>query len=134
MIKRCWLAWVACLLLGGVTAQAGNALLIRLVRASNTPGIDPAVQDVVQAMGANFTFKGFSLKAQTTVTLPASGQVRLGDYTVACSGAQKQLSIRVTRGKQQMLETVVSLVDGKPIVVGGFPADDGHHLLVFTAR
>ncbi len=134
MSKRYWLAWATCLLLGAASAQAGNALLIRLVRASNTPNVDPAVQDVVQAMSGSFAFKGFSLKAQTTVPLPASGESHLGEYTVGCTGRQNQLSIRVTRGKRQMLDTVVSLVDGKPLVVGGFPAADGHHLLVFLAR
>jgi hypothetical protein len=85
-------------------------------------------------MSGSFDFKGFSLKAQATLPLPATGQARLGDYTVACSGPQKQVSIRVTRGKQQVLDTVVSLVDGKPFVAGGFPAEDGQHLLVFTTR
>lgn len=134
MIKRCWMAWAACLLLGAGVSQAGSELFIRLVRASTIPNVDPAVQDVVQAMSGSFAFKGFSLKAQTTVPLPTNAVVSLGDYTIACSGSQKQLSIRVTRDKRQMVDTVVSLVDGKPLVVGGFPAMDGHYLLVFTAR
>jgi len=134
MIKRCVSTWAGCLLLGAVMAQAGNALLIRLVRATGTPNVDPAVQDVVQAMSGSFAFKGFSLKAQTTIPLPAAQDAQLGEYTVGCKGAQDRLSIRVIRGKRPLLETVVSLVDGKPLVVGGFPAADGHHLLVFTAR
>lgn len=134
MIKRCWFMWAVCLWLGIATAQAGNALFIRLVRANNTPNVDPAVQDVVQAMSGSFAFKGFSLKAQITVPLPAAGKVNLGEYMVVCTGSQSQLNIRVLQGKRQMLDTVVALVDGKPLVLGGFPAADGQYLLVFMAR
>jgi hypothetical protein len=134
MIKRMGIVWLSCLLLGAVGAQAQQKLLIRLVRATNTPHVDPSVRDVVQAMSGSYAYKGFALKAQSTLPLPASGAATLGEYWVSCEGPAEKLKIRVKRGAAQLLNTDVTLITGKPLVLGGFPAQDGHNLLVFTAQ
>lgn len=134
IMKRFLTVWAGCLLFLTATLQAGETVLVRLVRASNVPGIDPAVQDVKQAMSDNFAFKGFSLQDQKTFTLPADTTFTLGEYSIKCQGSQRQLKIFVGQNKKLLVNTDVTLIDGKPLVVGGFPAQDGHNLIVFTSR
>lgn len=118
-----------------VSVQAGDTLKIRLVRADNTGGVDESVKDVVQAMSRNFTFKAYHLQDQATLKLPAAGQVKLGGCTVACNGPQAKLQVNVTRNGEAVIDTATSLVDGKPLIVGGLPsAGGGKLILVFLAQ
>lgn len=125
------------LALGLVTsgAMAGDTVSIRLVRADNQGGVDPAVQDVVQAMSKDFAFKGFHLEAQTTLKLPAAKPVTLGTYQVECTGTTKELRVKVSRDSKPVLNATVTLVAGKPVLLGGLPVagSDARQIVVLLA-
>lgn len=112
---------VVTFLLVATGAAAGDTLNIRLVRADNQGGVDPAVQDVVQAMGKEFSFKGFHLETQASIKLPAAKPVVLGGYIVECTGAQKELGVKVSRDGKSIINATVSLMAGKPVLLGGLP-------------
>ena len=116
-------------------AMAGDTLSIRLVRADNQAGVDPSVQDVVQAMSKDFAFKGFHLEAQTTLTLPAAKPVTLGTYQVECTGTTKALRVKVSRDNKPVLNATVTLVAGKPVLLGGLPVagSDARQIVVLLA-
>jgi len=123
-----------CVQLAG-TALAGNQVSIRLVEArSGRPHLGPGLADVAATLKST-RYNHFTLLASSGVALPARGTAsQLGAYTVVCSGAQQNLQISVRRGRKPLLSTTWRLRDGKPVVIGGFPAQGGKHILVFLAR
>ena len=130
--------WFALLVLFGLASasMAETSLSIRLVEASNTPGeSSPALKDVLPVLKNSLPYSTYRLLGSGSAQLPAAGQtVKIGEYSVRCQGAQEQLSITVTRGGQVMLTTQVRLRDRIPLILGGFTAGAGKHVLVFTTR
>lgn len=126
--------WMTGLFLGnGVRAET---LWIRLVKASNvTEETDSRLTDILPVLAKNLVFKSYSLVAATTIDLPASGrEVRLGVYSITCQGPTGNLSIQIRHDDTPLLYTTVSLREGKPVVLGGFPAADGRMILVFVLQ
>lgn len=117
------------------TAVAGNTLSIRLVEArTGKPHQGPGLADVAGTL-KSMRYNQFTLVGSRTVRLPAPATAnRLGDYTVVCSGRQDGLQIVMRKGRHSLLTTTVRLRDGKPVVIGGFPAGNAKHLLVFLAQ
>jgi hypothetical protein len=117
-------------------AQAGSSLTVRLVEASNSgTGASAGLNDVVPVLKRSLAFSSYRLVASAGFRLPAVLQTRdVGGYSVTCMGSQERLEITVTRGGQVMLNTQVALRDGIPLILGGFPAGNGRHVLVFAAR
>ena len=118
------------------SACAADTLFIRLVRASNTDeGIDPQLRDVVQMLRRTLVFKSYSLIGAARHRLPTKGmESRLAEFSVRCSGTQRNLRITVRRGRSVLLNTTVDLKDNIPLVLGGFPGKGGHQVLIFLAE
>jgi hypothetical protein len=132
---------LAALLVAGLALAAkagpdGAQLSLRLVEASNSGrGSPPALNDVSGILKGSLGFDSCTFLASGWVRLPADRQTRtLAEYAVTCSGPQAKLSIAVRRGGKPVLKTTVSLQDGKPLLVGGFPAAAGKHVLVFLVQ
>ncbi len=126
----------SCLLLAAAApCEAGRSLSIRLVHASNKQkGNNAGLQDVIQVL-RTLRYNHYRLVASASLGLPpGNGAASLGGYTVRCSGPQKSLKITVSRGRRQLVNTTVSLRDGKPIILGGLPSQEGKLILVFVAR
>jgi hypothetical protein len=123
------------LLLLAAGAQAGG-LSVRLVEASNAPGNSSGgLDDVLPVLKRSLPYSNYRLAGSTSLHLPAKDESRqIGEYTVTCNGSQDSLSIKVTRGGQTMLTTQVNLHGGTPLVLGGFPSQNGKHVLVFAAH
>lgn len=117
------------------SAMAGSSVSIRLVKASNEQtGVDPGLSDVTAALKRNLAFEGYTLRAGTTVSLPAAGTIStLGSYTVRCTGPKEALAIEILKGRNSLLRTTVNLRDRKPLVLGGFPDGAGRVLFVFRS-
>ena len=93
------------------------------------------IKDVIGILQQNLPYQQFALLSSAKLTLPADNTVSgLGPYSVSCSGRQKSLNIVVSKGRSVLLSTTVSLRDGKPLVLGGFPSANGKHVLVILAR
>ena len=133
-MRRTFLA-MAILLCWQVAAIAGGTLSIRLVEArTGKPHQGPGLADVAATL-KSMRYNQFTLIGQARTSLPATGTAsRLGSYTVVCSGKQDSLQILVRSGKRKLLSTTVRLRDGKPVVIGGFPARGAKHVLVFLSR
>lgn len=126
-------------LLFGCAALAARAetLHIRLLRASHAEGpVAPALQDVMPALRSSLVFKSYELMDQARQTLPPpdGATVSLGGYTVTCTGSATQLSIRITRGRQGIIDTVAALRRGHPLILGGFGGGGGQAIFVFTLQ
>lgn len=115
---------------------AGSRLSVRLVEASNEgTGVSAGLEDVASAMRSSLVFRSYTLVGSRSTPLPAPGSViRLGPYSVKCSGPQSSLAIRVSKGGRDLLKTTVNLRDDKPLILGGFPSTRGKMILVFLAR
>ena len=130
----------AAILAGMLTASAamaGDTLSIRLVEASNSGSGDAAgLGDVIEVLKGNVpNYKQFTLIASGSKSLPADGSsITVGTYKIVCKGKQKDLKIEISSGDKQLLTMSVSLRDGIPVILGGFPSDKGKHVLVFMAR
>lgn len=135
-MRKC--ATIVWLLLAGwvISAAGGEQLSIRLVEASNRgAGSPPALNDVRGILKDSLGLDSCAFLASAWVQLPADRQTRsLGQYSVTCSGPQHSLTIVVQRGRQRLLKTTVSLKDNTPLILGGFPAQNGKHVLVFVVH
>lgn len=115
--------------------QAGSSLSVRLVHASNKqPGNGAGLGDVIHVL-RTLRYKNYRLVSASSLRLPANNATTsLSGYSVRCSGPQSGLKITVSRGNRQLVNTTVSLRDGKPIILGGLPSGEGKLILVFVAR
>lgn len=127
--------WLGVLLLAPVLVRGGTTLSVRLVEASNNgAGVDPGLADVAGLLQGSLRFTRYRLVAQKRMRLPASQTVTLAGYAVQCEGPQRGLRIRVRSKGTGLLDTTANLRDGKPLVLGGFPAKSGKLILVFLAQ
>jgi hypothetical protein len=134
-MKRVKLAVAVVLLAGASAARAGSELSARLVEASKEGTSSAGLEDVMEVLKTNLPFTAYRLLGSGAAPLPAAGRtLRLAGYSVKCSGPQDNLDLEVARRKRVLLRTTISLRDGRPLIVGGFPAGRGKHVLVFVAR
>jgi hypothetical protein len=131
LVAGCLTFATACL-----TAAAGTDLSIRLVEVNNSGRGSPGgLSDVSAILKESLGFNSCAFVASAWVRLPADRQQReLGDYIVTCSGPSQNLTLVVTRGDRRLLKTSVTLQDNTPLILGGFPAAGGKHVLVFLLR
>ena len=137
------------LMLWASLAVAGDTLSIRLVEASNprkgregaaageraAQGAPKGLEDIEDTLKQNLPFNTFALVDEQTMKLPASETANLArSFTVRCSGKQDALSVSLKRNKEELLSSVLSLRDNKPVILGGFPSDKGKLLVVLVAR
>ncbi|MCX7590938.1 MAG: hypothetical protein N2255_04850 [Kiritimatiellae bacterium] len=122
-------------LLAGSSLRA-DTLSVRLVKASDTAErVDSRLDDILPALTHSLVFKAYTLVATATLELPAAGQeVKLGFYRIRCTGPAENLSIQIRHDDTPLLYTTVSLKEGKPVVLGGFPAADGRMIIVFVLQ
>jgi hypothetical protein len=130
-----WVMMLAALCLTGA-AQGANTLSVRLVEASNSgAGMSAGLADVGPLLRRSLAFSNYRLLSAETMRLPVMRQTKsLGEYSVICSGPQNRLAITVTRVDRVMLTTQVNLQDGVPLILGGFSAGGGRHVLIFAAK
>jgi hypothetical protein len=53
---------------------------------------------------------------------------------IVCSGTKDQLAISVQQNGRPLLRTTAVLRDGKPLILGGLPSDNGVLMLMFESR
>ena len=118
------------------TCLAGDNLSIQLIEASNKKdATSSGVQNIISILKKSLPYNSYNLVASGSTKLPTRKTTqKLGEYIVSCSGKQKNLSIKVTRKKQTLLNTTVNLSDNKPFMLGGFPSKNGKFILVFIAK
>ena len=123
------------LLVAAAPCRAGRALSIRLVHAGNKQqGSSAGLTDVMHVL-RTLRYNHYRLVSSSSLRLPANNATTsLGGYGVRCSGPQNSLKITVTRGSRSLVNTTVSLRDGKPIILGGLPSQEGKLILVFVVR
>lgn len=137
MKKKLILLLWACLLATAVRAGGGDTLSIRLVEATQEgQGIGRGLEDVAQLLQENLPFKSFQLQADKSVELPANSAVELsGGYTARCSGDAGSLKVSVVRkGKPGRVDSTVALRRGKPVILGGLPAEGGKMIVILVLR
>jgi len=134
MKMRRFLALVALVCLACGSVFAGDSLSIRLVHATANQSDAGGLQDVVSVLKRSLPYDYFRLVSSTSMPLPADTSRSLDGYTVKCKGAQNALRITVTKGNRSLVNTSVSLRDGKPVILGGLPASEGKLILVFVAK
>jgi hypothetical protein len=134
-MRRTALGALLCLSVVAAPALAGSSLSIRLVRASNSAqGNGAGLEDVISVLKKSLVYSSYTLAGSASTALPArNSSRRLGPYTVTCNGPQGALAISVRHGRRELLKTSVSLRDGKPLILGGFPDAGGKLVLVFIA-
>ena len=120
--------------LASAPAFAGNSLSIRLVHATAQQADARGLEDVVSVLKRSLPYGYFRLTSSTSMPLPADTSRSMDGYTVNCKGAQTALRITVTKGNRSLVNTTVSLRNGKPVILGGLPASEGKLILVFVAR
>ncbi|MDZ4198754.1 MAG: hypothetical protein U1E27_05645 [Kiritimatiellia bacterium] len=131
-----WTLFCALALLA-TAAPAAERLQIRVVEASmEESAADPGLRDVAAFLKENLPYRSFRLVDQTTLALPAPGNrvsLRPG-FAVLGKGPQNRLDLTLEKDGRVLLNTVLSLRDGVPVVVGGFPGGRGRLMFVLVAR
>ncbi len=130
------LVLVAGLLVAVASASAATGLSIRLIKASNEgAGMSPALSDVAGLLQSNLPFQRFDLLDQAAMALPATGSVELAHgLSVHCSGPADNLRVTVDNGGVRAVDTTLRLAELRPVILGGFPFEQGRLLLVIVAR
>jgi hypothetical protein len=129
---------LSCLLLLALTTTAWAASVdVRMVEARTESGkaaAFPAELRDLQPLLGNFAFNRYRLLGRSRIALPATGQPTSlsGGYQLTAQGGQGDLQVTITRGKEVLLRTNVRLSPGKPVIIGGFNADDGRILFVLS--
>lgn len=124
------------MLAGAQAAEAVNAVDIRFVRAHQQGGVSSGLGDVADMLRSNLPYSGFALLSRSNVGLPSGGQTTglAKGYSIRCSGGADRLSVQVKRGDAQVLNVAVTLREGVPVILGGFPDGSDRLLLVLKAR
>jgi len=115
---------------------AGNSVSIRLVHASNSgEGVEKGLEDIGKILQSQLAFKKYEMVDRKSCSLPADKTIKMTfGYLVKCLGTQENLTINVSQKKKELLKTTVSLQDGKPLILGGFPGEGGKLLLILLAK
>lgn len=117
-----------------LTAQAGGVLSVRLVEAHNRPRSQANKPfGMSSLLESNLPYKQYDLLQERSMSLPASGAVTLREFSVRCSGPQNNLKVTILRNGKVVLDTTLSLRDGKPVFLGGFPSQKGKLLIALVA-
>jgi hypothetical protein len=130
-----WLAVAAAIWLGGgVAADGGQTLTIRLVEASTRgAGVSMGLGDVKMLLEQNLPYRSYKEIDRKAVRLPANETVTLkGGYVVRCSGLQDRLQVTVEREGYVLVQTVLNLHDRKPFVLGGFESNGGKSMIILV--
>ena len=135
-MKKYMLIAIAMICCTTTISIAGGTVSIRLIKASNDgSNTDSRLSDVIPVLKRSLVFKKYSLIASSSLKIPASGQAKqVGGYTVTCKGSQRSLGIQVKKNGTSLLNTTASLSRGKPLIIGGFPSQNGRMILVFLLR
>lgn len=117
-------------------AFGGSVLSIRLVEASNSgQGMGTGLGDVAHLLQNNLPYKTFQLQASRSMSLPANSAASLSYGIVArCSGGQENMNVIVERGGKKIMQTIVELRDGTPLIIGGLSSAQGKLILVLLAK
>ncbi|MDA1043686.1 MAG: hypothetical protein O3C57_00525 [Verrucomicrobia bacterium] len=125
-------------LCAGATAGPLHAeqLSLRLVEAHNESNVLAAgLSDVSDTLRKNLPYSGFDLLGSSGLPLPANGTAALGaGISARCSGPQNNLTIVITRNRQQVLSTTLNLHHNTPVILGGFTSTRGRMLVLLVAR
>ncbi len=126
-----------CFLIAGWSAHASDRVVLRLVHASNegSQGVDTTLDDVSSILTTQLPFSSYRLLDLKNADLPADKTVTMAQgIRVACRGMQNDLTVTVTKKNTELLKTTVVLKDGKPLILGGFPANTGKLLLILVGQ
>ena len=121
-----------------VPSFAGDQLSVRLVEVKYSDAdqkTDAGLEDVIGILKRNLASAHYRLADSCVVALPVNETLTLGEYTLKCSGTEKDLSVTVLRFGKQVLRTAKVPVQGrKPFIIGGLPGKTGLMMLVFLAK
>jgi hypothetical protein len=114
---------VALFLAAAVTlAQAaGLPLSVRLVTGSKDAGsVDTRLNDVLPLLQQNSGLKSFRLEGEATIDLREGASATLAKgYRLDLSQVQdNKAMVRVSQNQKDLVQTRLSLSEGKPVVVG----------------
>jgi len=117
-------------------AVAGDRVNIRLVEATRGDSAAAAgLEDVQELLQNNLNYQAFALLASGSAPLPSKGnKLALGALNIELQGYQTDLYIKIRQGDRKLMQTSVSLEDGVPLILGGFPSDGGKYVLIFVAE
>lgn len=118
------------------TSVAKDTILVRLVAANNAPGAPPAaLADVMEDLAKRSQYSNFQLVDSKEVKLPVAARVKLkGGYALEFSGPKEKLKLGVFHGKRRLMQMTVSLKEGRPLILGEFPAQDGKMVFVLLSK
>ena len=129
-----WVLLALCALLTAGAAVADSRLRVQVVEASKQekPSVDPGLEEIAKLLGAHLKFNTFRLKVSRSYAWTESDGLYLG------AGLQMKLSnvdgrtgtVEVYRNRERVLRTRILLRPGKPVTVGGFPADGDASLVI----
>ena len=125
---------IALLWLTAAPALCDN-LRVRLVRTSYAElPVSDDLRDIMPALRSSLVFKGYELMAQAGTALPVDGKIiRLGGYAIRFEGPTTRMRIVIQRGAHTIMETVATLREGQPLLLGGFSGGgSGQVVFVFT--
>lgn len=115
-------------------AQGGTGTVsIRQVVASAQPGdSDPALDDVLPLLRRNLRYNSYRQATAATAALRSGTQVplRMGYHLELVDVSDNELTVRVAKRREVLLNTRLALRPGKPIVLGGFSEGENTLLIV----
>lgn len=134
---KCASMVIVLLALAAVPATAAEQVHVRVVEGlMEGDRIDPGLRDVAPFLRETLPFRSFRLIDQGRVRLPSPGDrlVLRPDFVFRAHGPQARFSVTLERGGHPLVTTLLALRDGVPVVVGGFPSQQGRLFLVLVAR
>ena len=118
------------------TCLAGDTLNLRMVKVSNQgQGVDHGLSDVGPLLSSQLPFKRFRLVDEKNGNLKVSSTLSVAHgYTVQYSGSQADLNLIMRHENDEVLKTSVQLLDNKPLILGGFPSENGKLIFILIAK
>jgi hypothetical protein len=126
-------AMVLCLSVPTALAQdAAGTLSARLVTASKDAGAIDARLDDVLPLFKDFAFKSFRLDDEATMAFREGATTNLGKvYSIELTQVQERnVMVRVSKDRRDVVKTRLSLREDKPVVVGGFDDPGGGKTII----
>ena len=132
------LGLVVLFLLVGVIfeCEAGQTVSLRLVKASNEgQGVSKGLEDVGKLLQSQLPFKNYRMVDEKACSIPANKTIKMAlGILVNCSGSQENFTINITQNGKELLKTTFSLLDNKPLILGGFPDKPGKLMLILLVK
>ena len=107
-----------------------------MVEASNRgSGVDKGLTDVQELLTTQLPFNSFQLIDKKEGSIPGNNVLAVKhNYFIQYSGSQANLNLVMRHGSSEVLRTAVQLLANKPLILGGFPSENGKFIFILIAR